>query len=276
MSQTLKDRARASLRAIIDRYTAGEAEVVRIFFSRPRAREEYLDMVLRQIGREVQIAHWLPKAGPMGEQLERGVGRWELYETLEHMADEIKHYALLADIAEWLAGRTLSAEELRQYEVNAFWDPEVAEKYLHNPLLPEAAKMVDVTRQLLTDYELAVWKGIVQLSEGGGGGAFIEASRAQADEFQRRFAASMGEIIEDELRHGADHIEEFVEAHIHTEDDLDRAARALTAVMAQHLRVRNEIYGYPLSEERLVAIGRGEIGPPPALPNPPGQVPLNV
>jgi hypothetical protein len=36
--------------------------------------------------------------------------------------------------------------------------------------------------------------------------------------------------------------------------------------MAQHLRLRNEIYGFPLSEERLAAIARGEIGPPPAPP----------
>ena len=272
----VKERARAALRSIVDRYTAGEAEVVRIFFSSPRTEEEYLEMVLRQIGREVQIAHWLPKAGPMGERLEQGVGRWELYEALEHMADEIKHYALLADLAEWLAGRKLSAEELRRYEVNAFWDPEVDERYLHNPLLPEAARMVDVTRELLSEYEPAFWKGIVQISEGGGGGAFIEASRVRGGEFQRRFAAAMEQIIEDELRHGAEHIEEFTEHHIHTEADLDRAERALTAVMAQHLRVRNEIYGFPLSEERLAAIGRGEIGPPPTMPAEPGTVPLGV
>ncbi len=272
----LKPKAKTVLRSIIDQYTAGEAEVVRVFFSRPRTKEEYLDMVLRQIGREVQIAHWLPKAGPMGERLERGVGRWELYEALEHMADEIKHYALLADIAEWLAGGALTAEELRRYEVQAFWDPEVAEQYLHPPLLPEAARMVDVTRELLTDYEPAFWKGIVQLSEGGGGGAFIEASRVQGGEFQRRFAAAMEQIIEDELRHGAEHIEEFTERHIHAESDLDRAERGLTAVMAQHLRVRNEIYGFPLSEERLAAIGRGEIGPPPAMPERLNQVPLGA
>lgn len=272
----LKERAQTALRSIIDRYTAGEAEVVRVFFSHPKTTEEYLDMVLRQIGREVQIAHWLPKAGPMGEKLERGVGRWQLYEALEHMADEIKHYALLADVAEWLAGRRLSAEELRRYEVNAFWDPEVDEKYLHNPLLPEAAKMVDVTRALLTDYEPAFWKGIVQLSEGGGGGAFIEASRVGADEFQRRLAQAMGQIVADELRHGAEHIEEFVEHHIRADSDLERAERALTAVMAQHLRVRNEIYGFPLSEERLAAIARGEIGPPPAVPGEAGRVPSRV
>jgi len=264
----LNAKAKTVLRSIIDRYTAGEAEVVREFFARPRSKEEYLEMVLRQIGREVQIAHWLVRAGPMGDKLEKGVGRWELYETLEHMADELKHYALLADIAEWLAGRKLTAEELRRYEVHAFWEPGVDDKYLHHPLLPEAARMVDVTKELLTDYEPAFWKGIVQLSEGGGGGAFIEASRVRGDEFHRRFAKAMEQIIEDELRHGAEHIDEFAERQVRAQADLERATRALTAVMAQHLRVRNEIYSFPLSEERLAAISRGEIGPPPAFASP--------
>lgn len=264
----LKAKAKSVLRSIIDRYTAGEAAVVHEFFASPRRNEEYLEMVLRQIGREVQVAHWLPKVGPMAEKLEKGVGRWELYETLEHITDEIKHYALLADIAEWLAGRTLTAEELRRYEANAFWDPEVDDKYLHPPLLPEAARMVDVTRELFSDYERPFWQGIVQLSEGGGGGAFLEASRAQADEFQRKFAVAMGKIMEDELRHGTGHVDEFVERQVRGEADLERAVKALTAVMAQHLRVRNEIYGFPLSEERLAAIGRGEVEPPPAFPRP--------
>lgn len=264
----LNAKAKATLRSIIDRYTAGEARVVQQFFARTRSREEYLEMVLRQIGREVQVAHWLPKVGPMSEKLEKGVGRWELHEHLEHMTDEIKHYALLADIAEWLAGRTLTAVELRRYEVNAFWDPEVDDKYLHPPLLPEAARMVDVTRELFSSHEKEFWKGIVQLSEGGGGGAFLEASRVQADEFQRKFSVAMGKIMEDELRHGTGHVDEFVDRQVHSEEDLERAVKALTAVMAQHLRVRNEIYNFPLSEERLAAIGRGEIGPAPAPSSP--------
>ncbi len=272
-TESLKARAKRLLRSIIDRYTAGEAEVVRVFFSEPRGEKDYLEMILRQIGREVQIAHWLPKAGPMGEKLEQGVGRWELYEALHQMADEIKHYALLADLAEWLVGRKLSADELRRYEVNAFWDPQVPEHYLNHPLLPEATEMVEVTRRLLTEYERTFWKGIVQLSEGGGGGAFVEGSRVQGGEFHRRFAAAMGEIVADEMRHGPEHLDEFVERHVHSESDLDRAEEALTAVMAQHLRVRNEIYGFPLSEERLAAIGRGEIGPPPVQPEPVASFP---
>jgi hypothetical protein len=262
----LKTRARARLQAIIDRYGAGEAEVVRTFFSRSHTNAEYLDLCLRQMGREAIAAHWLHRLGAMGDRLEYGVERWQLYGTLQQMADEIKHYALLADIAEWVAGRKLSGDELRRYEAHPFWEGGIPEKYLYPPLLPEAAKMVEVTRQLMAEYDPKFFRGVAELSEGGGGGPFIEASRANADEFQRRYAAAMKKIVADELRHGPEKLAPFVEEHIETEADLEKAERALTAIMAQHLRLRNEIYGLVLSEERLAAIGRGEVGPPPTIP----------
>ena len=271
-AEELKKRAKARLKSIINQYTSGEAEVVRAFFSRPRTKEEYLDMTLRQMGREAIAAHWLHRLGPMGDRLDHGVDRWELYWGLQHMADEIKHYSLLADVAEWVAGRKLSGEELRRYEAHPFWEAGIPEKYLYPPLLPEAAKMVEVTRQLMEKHAPKFLKEVVELTEGGGGGAFIEASRGGADEFQRRFAAAMKKIIVDEMRHGPEKVDGFVEEHIKTEADLERAAEPLTAFMAQHLRLRNEIYGFPLSEERLAAIGRGEVGPPPEMPVEPRSV----
>ncbi|HLY66958.1 MAG TPA: hypothetical protein VKU60_15590, partial [Chloroflexota bacterium] len=244
----LKLRAEQTLREVLERYSSGEGAVVRVFFSKPRTNDEYLEAVLRQIGREVQVAHGLERLGPMGDQLERGVGRWELYGKVEQIADELKHHALLADLAEWLVGRKLSAEELRKYEVNAIWEQGVDGYYLANPHLPEAARMVEVTRELMATTPQHIWKGITKVSEGGGGQAFVEASRVSADEFQRRFATVMGEIVEDELQHGPEQLKGFVEQQVNSPEDLELAREGLTAIMAQHLRVRNEIYGYPLSE----------------------------
>jgi len=274
-TEELKKRSKAKLKSIIEQYTSGEAEVVRAFFARPRTKDEYLDMTLRQMGREAIAAHWLHDLGSMGDRLDHGVERWALYWRLQHMADEIKHYALLADVAEWVAGRKMSGDELRRYEAHPFWEPDVPEKYLYPPLLPEAGKMVEVTRQLMAEHDPRFLKEVLELTEGGGGAAFIEASRVGADEFQRRFAAAMKKIIVDEMRHGPEKVGGFVEEHIKAEADLARAAEALTAFMAQHLRLRNEIYGFPLSEARLAAIDRGEVGPPPALEEA-GAVPVGA
>ncbi len=272
----LRRRAKARLRAIIDQYTSGEAEVVRVFFSTPRTQEEYLTMILRQMGREAIGVHWLHGLGALGDRLERGVGRWQLYWRVQQVADEIKHFALLADVAEWVAGRRLPAEEMRRYEAHPFWEEGTPETYLHPPLLPEAARMVDVTRELMAELGPDLMKEVAELSEGGGGGAFIEASRAGADEFQRRYAAAMKQIIADEMRHGPEKVDGFVEEHVDTEADLEWAAGALTVIMAQHLRLRNEIYGCCLSPARLAAIGRGEVGPPPALPVEAGPMSVNA
>lgn len=122
-----------------------------------------------------------------------------------------------------------------------------------------------MSRQFRAEHDPDFLQGVIQLTEGGGGGAFIEASRVGADEFQRRFARAMGQIVADEMRHGPEHLDGFVEHNIQTEADLERACRVLTALMAQHLRVRNEIYGFCLSEERLAAVDRGEVGPPPRV-----------
>ena len=86
-------------------------------------RDEYADMLRRQMGREVFCVEWLERAHRMGKELERSVDRHALVELLEQIADEVSHYAVLADLAEWLVGRKLSAEEAREYEVYAAIDP---------------------------------------------------------------------------------------------------------------------------------------------------------
>ena len=58
---------------------------------------------------------------------------------------------MLADLAEWLLGRKLTAEEAREYQVYAHVDPELPLERHYNPRLPEANGMVDVIHRLRTD-----------------------------------------------------------------------------------------------------------------------------
>ncbi|HLI26723.1 MAG TPA: hypothetical protein VKZ60_06610 [Chloroflexota bacterium] len=269
---TLAERAEQELNAILAQYAAGEAEVVRAFFARPRSRDELADMVRRQMGREVFCVGWLERAVRQGRELERTVDRHAFVELLEQIADELRHYALLADLVEWLLGRQLGAEEAREYEVYAVYDPDVPLERQYNPRLPEANAMLDLLRDLRARYPTAFTDAVMRLTEGGGGGAFQEASGLAGDEFRERFARAMGRIVEDELEHGPLRVRGFVQQWIRDEADLALAKELLRRFMAQHLRVRNEIYGYPLSAERLAAIDRGEITPW-ALPTPSSEVP---
>ncbi len=259
--EALAERAEARLMDVIARYAAGEAEVVRVFFSQPHSREEYLEALLAQLGRELQTRHWLRRALAMNDALEVGVDRHALYHMVEHIADELKHYALLADLAEWLAGRKLSRDELMKYEIAATYDPLLPPEVLRNDRLPEATRMVELVREACERYGDAFAIAVLRLSEGGGGGAFVACAEQSGDEYARRLAAAMSEIVRDELGHGPGRVRGFVQEWVHDEATLERATALLTEYMWQHLRLRNEIWGHPLSEERLAAIRRGEIEP---------------
>jgi hypothetical protein len=94
-------------------------------------------------------------------------------------------------------------------------------------------------------------------AEGGGGGAFEEAAKLQGDEFQRRLATAMRKIVHDEMGHGPRRIDGYAREWIQSEAELQQDAHWLDAFMLAHLRVRNEIWGYPLSEDHIAALSRG-------------------
>ena len=113
----IHERAARELRAVVDKFAAGEAEVVREYFRHPHSMDENVDVLLRQMGREVQRKKWMDRFKGLAEAVERTVDRHTYAEILEQMAEETTHYVLLADFAESLLGRKLTAEEALKYEV---------------------------------------------------------------------------------------------------------------------------------------------------------------
>lgn len=257
----LVERARTGLREIVDRYAAGEAEVVREYFARSHSREEHIEVLLKQMGREIQARKSIPRVAELARQLGRGVDRHDYQTFLETEAEETKHYVLLADIAEWLHGGPLPPDRLLGYEVVARYNPDLPEHEMYHPLLPEANRNLDVGRDLIAALGYERGYELMHLAEGGGGGAFVEGTRLAGDEFRSRLAAAMRTIVKDELHHGPERIDGYAQQWVRTDVELGQDARWLQAFMAAHLRVRNEIWGHPLSEERLAAIDRGEVAP---------------
>src|SRR5262249_22054109 len=257
----LAERAERELTDILARYTAGEADVVRPFFARPHEPEEHADVLCRQMGRELFCVAWLDRANRWAAEMERSVDRHRLVDLLEQIAEEVKHYVLLADVAEWVLGRKLSAEQAREYEVYAAPDPNRPRERHHNPRLPEANAMIDMLWRFRVEERAEFSDEVMRLSEGGGGAAFLEAGRLSGDEFRERFAAAMRAIADDEVDHGPRPGPGVAAKYVNSESDLAQATDQLREVMTQHLRVRNEIYRYPLSAERLAAIDAGQIEP---------------
>ena len=257
----LHERAGAELHQIVAQYSAGEAEVVQAYFAQPHSDEEHLDVLLRQMGRELQTAHWLTHGVKLLELLDDSVDRHEFAGFLEHIAEETEHYCILADLAEWLAGRKLDPEEAHRYVVSARWNPDAPAHLLRHDLLPEATRMVEVNKALVDELGYERGTPVMRLSEGGGGGAYAECMRLSGDPFKDRLGAAMQRILQDEIHHGPERIDGFARSWVQSEADLTAATSWLRRIMQQHLRVRNEIWRNPLSEERLAAIDRGEIAP---------------
>jgi hypothetical protein len=257
----LSERAAAELRSIVEQYAGGEALVVCAYFAQAHPMEEHVDVLLRQMGREIQTANWLRTALGMLENLEISVDRHAFAEFLEQIAEETEHYVILADLAEWAAGRKLGPEDLRRYEVYARWIPDAPPEKLSHRELPEATRMVEISHDLVNELGWDHGRELARLSEGGGGGAFIECTRLSGDPFRDRLAAAMQRIFDDEVHHGPERVNGFAETWVRDEADLTTATRWLRRFMAQHLRVRNEIWHNPLSLSELEAIDRGDIVP---------------
>jgi hypothetical protein len=257
----LAERAERELTELVTRYAAAEAEVVRAFYATSHTPQEYLDVVLRQAGREAHTALQMTRALRMLDEMERTVDRHALRDQMERQADEIKHYTIMADLAERLAGRKLPREELLKYWVFAVYDPMLPHERMYNPRLPAANAALDFNKRLIEEFGWERGRPLTRLAEGGGGGAFVEAMHHRADDFQVRFADAMTEIYVDEVGHGPQQIREYARTRIQSNEQLEEEKRWLTEFLQHHLRVRNEIFRYPLSPERMAAIDRGEFVP---------------
>ncbi len=249
----LAERAERELSEIVSRYGGAEGEVVRAFFTQPHTTEEYLDVCLRQAGREIHTAYQMHRGLEMLEGLEDTATREDLYEQMEHITDEVRHYSLLAELAEELAGKKLG-RELLKYWVFAVYDPTVPRNRLYNEHLPEANAALDFGKELMDHFGWEYGKSLTRLAEGGGGGAFVEATHHDADAFQRRFSQVMGRIYQDEVGHGPGMVREYAMSRVKSGEQLEEDKQWLAQFMSHHLRLRNEIYRYPLSPARLAEI----------------------
>jgi hypothetical protein len=73
-------------------------------------------------------------------------------------------------------------------------------------------------------------------------------------------ARAAKEISGDEMFHGPIHIA-AASRRIKTREQLERASSVLAQYLKYHLRMKNEQFGHPLSNERLEEIDQGKVQP---------------
>jgi hypothetical protein len=205
-------------------YWAGEAEVVRSYWSRRRNATQDLDWLRAQAYKETRLLRELG-LDLRDQFLRKGVVRNhpDGPGAARKVAQEMHHFRLLADLIFELSGVAVSPLDVVELPADR--------------TLQESR----AAYRMRGDLERAA----VAFTEGGGGAMYRVLSELAGDAFERRVAAAFRVIYEDEIVHGP--------AEIHS---LARVARSEDDVL-----MRNEMFGFPLSPPRIREIDEGKIEP---------------
>ena len=254
MLQRRERRGRAAeVLAVAAPFWAGEAEVVQVYFSRARTVADHLHWLRAQAYKEARLWRDAGGAGrspgraprrrrhdcaappdPGGDGAPPSRGPDE-----PRFAQEMHHFTLLADLIRDVGGGAITPSDV------------VA--------LPQDRRLQQLRANIRCQGG-ALERAAVDFTEGGGGAMYWALSRFTGDAFAQRVAAVFAVIYGDEIEHGPAQLA-VIARHAENADDWERAKDIVSRLSSQRLRMRNEMFGHPLSPARLRQIGRGEIEP---------------
>ena len=250
--ETLDDararQLRNELTSYASRYWAGEAEVAHTFFAQPRSAEEHLRWLRLQAYKELQprrdglILRLVDKLRTDYPNLEHGAGRDDFLYTIQFLEEEFRHYVLFADVIESIAGEHVTPESLTPHELAG----EHALRMLRHGYIEEHG---DLARFAST------------FCEGGGASIFYEGQQIGGDPLSDQIAVACKGVYDDEIDHAA-HGADDLNAGAKTEEDWALAKEMVVTISESRVRMRNEQFGFPLSDERLAEIADGKIDLP--------------
>jgi hypothetical protein len=220
----------------LENYWGGTRQLVEEYFSRPTPLEQNVYWLKVTLYKEIKsVTKILPKLAELYPKIDRGFDRYA-YEGLAYeLADEVKHYRLLADIYEWLTGEKIAADQCA---------PSPGQTQLEK-LRKDIQEDLDLVPHLNVSHEM-VFDSVMSRISGG--------------DLQERLARAYGEIYGDEIHHyqlGWDELK----AQELDQAQLDKLIAANRKVARQYLVMRNELFGHVLSDEQLKDIDAGKVRP---------------
>jgi rubrerythrin len=233
-------------------YRAAEEAVVSVFFAGPHKRLDHLHWLRAQAFKEYSaikpIFSALAKLYP---EVDRQIDRHQFEELTEKLADETKHARLVMDLLEELTGKKVTfadllwlPEDRKLARIRARYSKSVA-TLLHGS---GAIKAKEIRRQ---DEELE--RAAITLTEGGGGALYEVCSRLKKPGVERKIAEVFREILLDEVGHKDVGLGSLAVLVVN-DRTFRRATRILCDVSSQRLRMRNEQFNFPLTEDELVIL----------------------
>jgi hypothetical protein len=249
----------SSLRRVIETAAplwGGEAELVRTYWSSPkRSADTDLLWLRRQCFKEFWgsgvtrfdqggiVPGSLKRLSEQAANIDATIDRHEFLDALEGVKAEFSHYTYFADVYDSMR-------------------PKGAPK-LHPRMLEEWPEEKDLTALRYRHREAhgAIGMRACKTSEGGYCTLFSEGMKLEgrpgADGL---IAQACSKVYDDEFGHMLSGIAGTAEAGL-TEADWKLLERLLVEQLRQRIRMRNAQFSYPLSEERVQAIYRGDIEP---------------
>jgi rubrerythrin len=240
------------LRQLASAYRAAETEVIAAFFRRRHSKQDHLRWLSAQAYKEYSaIKPIFTTLARLYPDIDRGIDRREFAELADKLADETKHARLVMDLLEEIKRKKITFDDL-------LWLPEdkkLAKVRGHYSLTGatllhggSSLKTKEIRRK-----DEALERAAITLTEGGGGALYRVCSKLKRGNFEKRIATVFKEILADETGH-KDMGERSLSTIIKTKSAFARAARIITAVSGQRLRMRNEQFGHPLSEAELTTL----------------------
>lgn len=248
-SNLMSNRLALQLTKLASAYGAAEAEVVGAFFAVPRRRQDHLRWLKAQGFKEYSaIKPILDALTQLYSNIDNGVARHDYTELTEKLADETKHARLVMDLLEEISGKKIKPRDLT-------WLPHdrklarVRGGYskTYAGLLHGSAK---VTSKEMRRKDEELERAAITLTEGGGGALYQVCGRLKKRGIEEKIAAVFREILQDELEH-KDSGGRSLATLVKDQASFRRAARIICEVSRQRLRMRNEQFGFPLSEAQM-------------------------
>ncbi len=252
MNEPRKQELAREMQQIAQRFWAGEAEICRAFWSVPRSPEEQARWLRLQVYKEMfgsglaghpggiirGLIDKLDRSLPLAQTREQ---RDEFERDIRVLREEFTHYRLFADILEDVLGEPVRLESLRAWQ------------------LPEDAKL-QLVRQQAREQHGRVGEAAIGFTEGGGASFFYEGRKIGGDPLSDRVAAACAIVFGDESEHGEHGASEFAH-NLETEQEWNEARAIVIAICKQRLRMRYEMFGLPIDEDRIDQIAQGLIEP---------------
>lgn len=235
-------------------YRFAEEAIVNAFFARPRDKQDHLRWLRAQAFKEYSaIKPIFTALAKLYPEIDRGIDRHDYEELTEKLADETKHARLVMDLLQEISGRKVTFNDLlwlpqdkKLAKIRARYSPSYA------TLLHGTGK---ISAKEIRRQDESLERAAITLTEGGGGALYQICSKLKKSGVEGKIAKVFHEILLDEVGH-KDSGGRALAALVKTQAAFERAAKIIREVSGQRLRMRNEQFGFPLSNDELAAMDR--------------------